>query len=403
MSLVQSISRFPKAPTPSQAQALQFLQEKGFPTKKDENWKYTSLKSWVEKSYVWAHSEGLKPNLESSLPQRAVFVNGCFKPELSKLPAGVSFETSLRKNHPEDAFEALSATIADQVNVLKFAPRTQLEKPFEVLWIALGKQETSFFASTLRIEVGAESSVTLLERSVQQDQLESFTTLQTELHLGSRAKAEYVQIQDYNLRSFHYSKTQIELAENSNFTSLVVALGALQSRSEFEVNIRGSGAEARTLGLYALSESQQSDHYTRIRHHVGGSHSDQVYKGVLDGKSRGVFNGHVYIAQDAQKGNSEQLNMNLLLSPQAEINSKPELKIFADDVKASHGSTIGQLQSEELFYLQSRGIKRGPATQLLAQAFVMDLVERLENAELRTRVSQSLVQKLAQFEGIRNL
>ena len=403
MSLVQSVSQFPAPPSPSQARALQFLQEKGFPTKKDENWKYTSLKSWIDKSYVWARSEELKPVLDSAFPSRAVFVNGCFKSDLSKLPQGVSFEIEPQELPVQDAFEALTATAIKDRNVLKIAPKTRLEKPFEILWLGLAKQEPSFSASTLRLEIGAESFVVLLERSLQQGEVEFFTTLQTELHVGPRAKVEYVQIQNSGSRSFHYSKTQCELSENSNLTSLVVALGALQSRSEFEVNVRGPAAEARALGLYALSDSQQSDHYTRIRHHVGGSHTEQVYKGILDGKSRGVFNGHVYIAQDAQKANSEQLNMNLLLSSQAEVNSKPELKIFADDVKASHGSTIGQLQSEELFYLQSRGIKRGPATRMLAQAFVMDLVERLESEELRKHVGENLVQKLITFEGIRTL
>ena len=299
-----------------------------------------------------------------------------------------------------DSFEALNATLSPSWNVLKISEGALFDHPIEILFISLAKEPQSISSSRVEIQVAPSSSVCILERHIQQDQCESFVDVKVHLSVGHGSKVEYVQIQDQNFKSFHYAKTKVDLAENSDLTTLVVALGAKQSRSEFEVNVNAPHCAARLLGVYALADSQQSDHYTAIRHHSGGSHTEQIYKGLLDGKSKGVFNGHVYIAQDAQKANSEQLNMNLLLSPNAEINSKPELKIYADDVKASHGSTIGQLQQEELFYLRSRGIKKTTAIKLLAQAFVMDLVERLENDELKKIVGHQLSSKLSTFEGI---
>lgn len=403
MSLIQSLTQQLQPLSPQQAKALSFLQEKGFPSKKDENWKYTSLKAWVEKDYALAHSQGLEPQIALSSTYKAVFVNGCFKMDLSNLPASVKFQQKEVEAEVTDSFDALNASLSPAWSVLKIDDKARLDHPLEVLFISLAKEPQSISSSRVEIQVGRDSSLAILERHIQQDQCESFVDVQIHMTVASGSKVEYVQIQDQNTKSFHYAKTKLELIENTNVTTLVVALGSKQSRSEFEVNINSEGAEARVLGVYALTDAQQSDHYTAIRHHKGGSHTEQVYKGLLDGKSKAVFNGHVYIAQDAQKANSEQLNMNLLLSPNAEINSKPELKIYADDVKASHGSTIGQLQKEELFYLRSRGIKKSIAVQMLAQAFVMDLVERLENEELKKIVGTQLTEKLTTFEGIQEL
>lgn len=402
MSLMDSLTQQLKPMAPPQVAALSFLKQNGFPTKKDEYWKYTSLKSWLEKDYALAHLGEHVPRLPISSTYKAVFVNGYFNMNLSKLPSGVQLSQKEVEACGLEAFEALNTSLKPVWSVLKIADKTILDHPLEVICLTVANEPQAVSASRIMIDVGHSCSLTILERHEQQDQNESFVNVKVQVRVGEASKVEYVQLQEQNTKSFHYEKTEFYLEKNTTLTSLVVALGALQSRSELDVNIKGPDVTANVLGLYALTNTQQSDHYTSIRHHVGGSYTSQLYKGLLDDKSKAVFNGLVYIAPDAQKANSEQLNKNLLLSSKAEINSKPELKIYADDVKASHGSTIGQLQKEELFYLLSRGIKKSLAIQMLSQAFVMDLVQKLENVELQKIVSERLASKLNSFEGIQS-
>lgn len=402
MSLVQSLSQQIKPLAPIQAQALKYLEEKGFPSKKQENWKYTSLKSWIEKDYSLAKSEGLKPEIAKSSTFKAVFINGCFKQELSNLPAMIQVQHKDAQGEIQDSFEALNATLSPAWTILNIPKTTTFKQPIELLFLTLTQVPHAISSSRVQVQIGERSSVALLERHIQQDQSESFVNVQTHIQVAKEAKLQYAVVQDQNESSFHYEKTVIDAETGADILSFVAALGAKQSRNELELNINAEGIFAQVLGLYAISGQQQSDHYTSMKHHKGGSQTTQVYKGLLDGKSKGVFNGHVYIAPDAQKANSEQLNKNLLLSDGAEINSKPELKIYADDVKAAHGSTIGQLQKEELFYLQSRAIKKKQAIKMLSQAFVMDLVERVENEELKAIVRGHLEKKLSSFEGIQN-
>lgn len=402
MSLVQSLSQQIKPLAPIQARALKYLEEKGFPSKKDENWKYTSLKSWIEKDYSLAKSEGLKPEIAKSSTYKAVFVNGCFKQELSNLPAMIQVQHKDAEGALKDSFEALNATLSPAWTVINVPKTVTFKQPIELLFLTISNVPHALSSSRVQVQIGERSSIAILERHIQQDQSEAFVNVQTHIQVEKEAKLEYVVIQDQNTTSFHYEKTVIDAALGSEVLSLIAALGAKQSRNELELNINAEGIKAQVLGVYAITGQQQSDHYTSMKHHKGGSDTTQIYKGLLDGKSKAVFNGHVYIAQDAQKANSNQLNKNLLLSSDAEVNSKPELMIFADDVKAAHGSTIGQLQKEELFYLQSRAIKKRQAIQMLSQAFVMDLVERVENEQLKLALRAHLQTKLSAFEGIQN-
>lgn len=401
MSLTESLSRQLNSPSPVQVAALNFLKEKGFPTKKEETWKYTSLKPWLEKDYSLSTSQGMIPQLPEETHYRAVFINGCFNNELSQLPAAVQILDKEAQEEKRDAFSALNLSLCPRWSIVKVANKTILDRPLELLYLYLSSQRQAISGTRVQLEIGEDCSLALLERHLQQDDSETFVNVRTRVLVGRGSKVEYAQLQQQNESSFHFNKTDFEIGQNANVTSLVVASGAKLSRSELGINITDSGITAQAYGIYALTGQQQSDHYTSIRHHKGGSNTIQIYKGLLDGHSKCVFNGHVYIAQDAQKANSQQLNKNLLLSPYAEVNSKPELMIFADDVKATHGSTIGQLQKEELFYLRSRGIKPELAIQMLSQAFVMDVVEKLENPVLKNTVKELLRDKLKDFQGMK--
>ena len=372
-----------------------FPQEHTFPTRKDENWKYTSLKSWLEKPYVLSDSQDQKPSLNSAFAYKAVFVNGCFKKDLSVLPSmiTVGFEKSAQASS-KDSLVLLNSRFTQSTTVIRVAAQANLESALHMIFLTSSESGPSMNFPQVLLEVGDNSVLSLLIQHENSD-LEhvSFVSSWLNVNVGLGARLECAFLQNQNLKSFHYEKAQFKVQTQAQVKILEVALGGQLSRSEIEIDIQGPEISAHLLGIYALTESQQSDHYTSIRHLVGGSDTVQIYKGLLADKSKGVFNGHVLIAQDAQKANSDQLNKNLLLSSEAEVNSKPELEIYADDVKATHGSTIGQIQQEEIFYLQTRGIKKEKAIQLVSEAFVMDVVQRLDNNQLKKAIKLALQAK----------
>jgi Fe-S cluster assembly protein SufD len=366
-------------------------QEHIFPTRKDENWKYTSLKSWLEKPYVLSDSKNQKPVLNSQFAYKAVFINGCFKENLSVLPSTLKVSTEVSSvEDQKDSLVLLNSKFSKLTTVITLGEEAKLESALHLIFLTSSETTPSMNFPQVRLDLGAFSQMALLiQHDSESIEDVSFVSSWLTVNVGVSAKLEAAVLQNQNLKSFHYEKAQFNINEKAQFKVLEVALG--------------SDIKAHLLGIYALQGTQQSDHYTSIRHRVGGSDTVQVYKGLLADKTKGVFNGHVLIAQDAQKANSEQLNKNLLLSSEAEINSKPELEIYADDVKAVHGSTIGQIQKEEIFYLQTRGIDKDKAVQLVSEAFVMDLVMRLENAQLIKAVKAALqakgtIKKLAEVE-----
>jgi Fe-S cluster assembly protein SufD len=372
-----------------------FPQDHIFPTRKDENWKYTSLKSWLEKPYSLSDSKNLKPEIKSDFDYKIIFVNGCFKQDLSKLPTGVTVysEAASVPSH-KDSLVLLNARFTNRATVIDVSSETRLEKALHLLFLTSSTNSPSMNFPQVRLDVGANSKAAILvEHACDNSDDITFVSSWFTAHIGARANIECVILQNQNLQSFHYEKAHFTVQADAQLKVLEMALGSQLSRSEAELDIKGENISAHLLGVYALAQNQQSDHYTSVKHLVGGSQTTQVYKGLLADKSKGVFNGHVLIAPNAQKANSDQLNKNLLLNPEAEINSKPELEIYADDVKAMHGSTIGQIQKEEVFYLQTRGIKKEKAIQLVSEAFVMDVVQQLDDSELKQTLRKALQAK----------
>jgi Fe-S cluster assembly protein SufD len=373
-----------------------FPQEHIFPTRKDENWKYTSLKSWLEKPYVLSDSKGKIPALDTSFSYKIVFVNGCFKENLSFLPSGITVGTegTPQPSHL-DSLVLLNTRFSKATTVIRVPADTQIESTLQIVFLtASADSNPSMNYPQVRLDIGDHSQLTLLIQHESDDpEHVSFVSSWLNVHIGVGAQVECAVLQNQNLKSFHYEKAHFQLQAKAQVKVLEVAMGSQLSRSEIEFDIKGPEISAELLGIYVLSQNQQSDHYTSVKHLIGGSQTVQIYKGLLAGKSKGVFNGHVLIAPDAQKANSEQLNKNLLLSSEAEVNSKPELEIYADDVKATHGSTIGQIQKEEVFYLQTRGIKKEKAIQLVSEAFIMDVVQRLDNESLKKAIRTALQAK----------
>ena len=395
MSLFNNLFQQSKSSNLTKQLSLKLIETKGFPSKKDENWKYTSLKNWVSKDYQLASSEGAEFKIQSQDTFPIVFVNGNFQVEHSVLPDGVKVQSMAKSESSHDSFQALSNLNSEIQYKILIQKNVSLSRPIEIILISASQASEAYTSSEISIHVEEGSSVAILEHHLQHGSGHLFIFHSTKISTEKNSKLEFLQLQNVGLGSFHLHRSNLEVLGPGTVRTCVLSLGALQSRSELDLEVRASDVSAEVLGVYALNGHQQSDHYTNMNHHVGGSQTTQLYKGLLDQNSKAVFNGGVFIAKNAQKANSEQLNKNLLLSDKAEINSKPQLQIYADDVKAAHGSTIGQLQKEELFYLQSRAITKAKAIDMLSQAFVMDVIERLENATLKKEAKKALKAKIA--------
>jgi len=221
-----------------------------------------------------------------------------------------------------------------------------------------------------------------------------FTNAVTEVVVGENAKVEYIKEQDESAQAFHIATLQFEQERSSTVHTHSLAFGGGLAREELITVLDGEGAESLLNGLYVINGRQHVDNHTIIDHAMPHCSSRELYKGVLDGKSTGVFNGKIIVRKDAQKTDSKQSNKNLLLAEDCVINTKPELEIFADDVKCTHGATIGQIDAESIFYLRSRGIALDDARSMLTVAFANDVIGKIKFEPLRERLEKAMLEKL---------
>jgi Fe-S cluster assembly protein SufD len=381
----------------------------GFPTPKNEDWHYTSVAPIVEADFRPSRSPGgdvraadLVPYLVSSSWPTAVFVNGRFAPELSTLaalPAGVRVldlatalrdEPSLVERHltkyagfEEHAFTALNTALMADGAVVHVARETVAEAPVHLLFVtdALGARTAAHLRNLIVVERHAKAAV--LESYVALGDASYFTNAVTEASVADGATLTHYKVQRESQRAFHVGTLETRQARDSHFVSFSFAVGAALSRTNVYTVLGGEGCGATLNGLYMVGGDQHCDHQTRIEHAEPNCYSRELYKGLLDGASRGVFNGKVYVHPVAQKTDGKQENHSLILSDKAQVNTKPQLEIFADDVKCTHGATIGRIDERSLFYMKSRGVSAPVARQLLVYAFAADVLETIEQPELR--------------------
>lgn len=384
--------------------AVHFAQSQGLPSRKDENWKYTSVREIGESQFLPAATEDIRPShrtlselagLFNEDFHRLVFVNGQLDRTLSSvddLPSGVQWSSQPEKilaaavSSFEDSFEALNLAYASEGLWMKIPSQTSLGKPLQIHFHTSAEGRGSLMVvPRVVIEVGEGSVASILESysSEGSPEVKHLSNAMTRVSVAKNARVTHVRLQDEDLASYHVGTTDYEVAQDSELTSLVVSLGARLFRHRLRLPLKESGVKVRALGISLTAGSQHVDNTTDIDHQVGACDTEQIYKSLLDGESRAVFNGRIYIRPKAQKANSSQLNNNLLLSSKAEADSQPQLMIEADDVKAAHGSTVGHLDAEELFYLQSRGLSRQAAVPLLAYGFLADLLEQIESEPIQ--------------------
>ena len=396
--------------------ALQQFERHGLPSRKQEDWKYTSLWELGQQTFSHSPAEVVLTNqqceqvalLESAY--RIVIVDGIYVAALSQLDnleTGLSIaplSASLDSVEPylnqqvdvnKAGLNALNTLLMNEGAVINVAANAHIEKPIELLIINSGRREN--LATHLRnmviLEEGAQA--TLVEHYVGlQQNVPGFTDVVTEVVLAEKAILNHYKLQQESACSFHIATMAARQAAGSLWHTNNIALGGKLARTDLHSRLLGEQAHTTMDGLYLVKDEQLIDNHTRIDHEVPNTTSEEVYKGVLDGASHAIFNGKVIVHKDAQKTDANQSNCNLLLSRNCEIDSKPEMEIYADDVKCGHGSTVGQLDEDQLFFLRARGLDEVTARSLLTYAFAVEVLERIPAENIRQPLSNVIEQRL---------
>lgn len=387
----------------------------GIPTTKDEEWKYTSLRELGELYFLQGGARPLAGADVDALalgdmPQvRVVFVNGLFNGELSSPLDGVDGLQIrlLSQDSSADGLGALvktenfpfaalnTATFRDGI-AIRITKNAKIDLPIHVVFLAAADPNNAVSYSAPRLVVHAEtgSQAELIETYASVGGTSTMSNAVAEVFVAENASLEHIKIQRESTESYHFSTTEVRQERDSSFNHYSVTLGGKLTRNDLNVFLNGSNLHSRMDGIVVIDGAQHADNHTRLDHAFPHCDSFEVYKHVLDGQSTAVFNGKIYVHQDAQKTDAKQTNNTLLLSPQATINSKPQLEIFADDVKCTHGATVGQLDTDPMFYLRSRGIPETQARAMLVYAFAAEVLEKISNRDLVARLEALLDEKL---------
>jgi Fe-S cluster assembly protein SufD len=382
--------------------------QNGLPTTKTEAWRFTNLKDLAAADF--APAQGAAPVALDSLPRSGLlavnghvlaFVNGRFRADLSTLealPAGVTLlplseairedERSLSVHlgrlaeEEENAFADLNTAFLDDGLVLRLEPGAVLDRPVHLVSVGAVADRPLAFFPRLLVVLGKGAKATLFESHAGLGGT-YFSNSVMEAMLGEGAHLEHYKLQNESHEAFHIANTRVSVAAGGFYDGFVLQTGSRLARNEVQVTLNGENARCHLNGAYLGAGRQHLDSTTFIDHAVPDCASREVYKGVLDERAHGVFQGKILVRRDAQRTDGHQLNRALLLSREAEVNAKPELEIYADDVKCSHGATVGELAEEQLFYLQARGIDRAAARALLIEAYVQETLDEMGNAEAR--------------------
>lgn len=399
------------------------FEEQGLPTRRLEEWKGTNFAPLAAMEFTRAGSghvteqfasQHSKSSATTSQAHELVFVDGRFDAgasRLSNLPDGVRalsladvlgnelelLEDTLGRlpDLKRQSLVALQTAFLEDGAVIVLEPGAHLDQPLRTRFISTADSTSEAAGSSavfprMLVLAGKGSRATLIQEHLSAGHAPGLTAFVAEFFLAEGARIETVQLQSEGAERIHFTSVHVRLERDARFDSHVFSLGNGLSRSEIEVSLSEPGAATNLCGLFIGRDRGHTDHFTTIDHAARECTSDQEYRGILGDHSKGVFRGRVIVRPGAQKTDTRQSNPNLLLSDHASINTKPQLEIYADDIRASHGSTIGQLDSDALFYLQARGIGAAEARLLLTSAFAHAIVERVADEGLRQNVGQAV-------------
>ena len=402
--------------------ALARFIELGFPTNHNEEWRFTNIapirNAQFHPAFHRTENQITNAQLNSLFvtddnSTKLVFVNGHFAENLSIIPASVkglkvgSLASALRNGDPivnrhlshhasieNNAFVALSTAFILDGAFVEIGDGVSLDEPIECLFLTVGSSQTLISNPRNLFVVGKRSKGTIVESYVALDQGLYLDNVVTEIIVGEDSVVEHDKLEMEGENAYHVGTIQIHQSARSNYTNNVISVGSKTVRNNITVVLADQGAEATLNGLSIGTGDQLIDSHTTIDHTMPNCTSHELYKSVLDGRAKGVFNGKIFVRQDAQKTDAKQTNKTLLLSDEATINTKPQLEIFADDVKCTHGATVGQLDEEQVFYLRSRGIGERAARDILTFAFASDVVDRVHTDSLRERLRDLIDDRL---------
>ena len=405
-SQLETAATQPKWLAPVRKAGLASFADQGFPTLHDEDWRFTNVAPIAklnfqlaqEVSVNGAETKLIDESAFAKLPgQRLVFVNGFFCAKLSSLKpvsGGVRIEnlasalakdSALIEKHlgkyahtASNTFAALNQAFFTDGAFIFVPHGVEVAEPLQLIYISSAKNSGETILPRNLVIAEANSKLTVVESYISTGNVAYFTNAVTEIFAGDNARVEHVKLQDEAADAFHIATIAGEFGRTTNVSVHSFALGAKLSRTNIRTKLAGEGLECILNGLYLTRNEQLADHHMIVEHAQPHCASHEYFNGILDDKSKGVFHGRILVQQIAQKTDAKQTNKNLLLSDDASADTKPQLEIYADDVKCTHGATIGQLNAESIFYLRSRGMGLDTAKQMLIHAFAGEIIERIK-------------------------
>jgi Fe-S cluster assembly protein SufD len=403
------------------AEALETFRAEGLPHTRLEEWRYTNVTPLAKVPFALA-APPERPVSRDDLEHHAfpvfacsvyVFVNGRFAPELSaatRLNCGTTLKSlaELRRGDPgrlptqlgqlvdtkHHPFAALATAFLDDGAWLHVPRGAGAEQPIHLVFVSAPGPEPALMHPRVLVQAEPGSRLTLIQDHVSVGNAAGFSNAVTEIEVGAGAAVDYVLIQREPDHRFHVSNLAVTQDRDSTLSAHTFCLGGALLRNDASVLLAGEGAECRLDGLFVAGGRQLVDNHTLVDHAVPRCTSRETYKGILGGESRGVFRGRIVVRPDAQKTSAQQSNPNLLLGVGAEVDSKPQLEIHADDVKCSHGSSVGQIDAEAFFYLRSRGLSAETARDLLTRAFAQEILRALPTPSLADALDDVLKERL---------
>ncbi|HJN54671.1 MAG TPA: Fe-S cluster assembly protein SufD [Flavobacteriaceae bacterium] len=400
-------------------EAIKQFELVGFPNKKLENWKYTSLKKLLNNDYtvlpelnnVLEFKDIRKYLIDDIESYKIIFVDGKYCSHLSEtthegmdiciLSAALTqskyeliIENYFNKIAHKDGVTSLNTAFSSEGAYIHIPKNKFVEKPIQIIHFSTGNESSLMFQPRNMIIVDENSQVQIIERHQSLSENSVFTNSVTEIFADKKSIIDYYKIQNDNLQASLIDNTYVNQQRNSSFSMHTFSFGNELVRNNLNIIQNDEHIETTIKGVTIIGNNQHVDHNTLIHHKKPNCNSYQDYKGIFDNKSTGVFNGRVLVNKQAQKTNAFQSNNNILLSNKATINTKPQLEIYADDVKCSHGCTVGQLDKNALFYLKSRGIPEKEATALLMYGFANNILQSVKIPEIKTRITNIIANKL---------
>lgn len=403
-------------------QALKAFRAQGLPHRKSEEYKYTPVTKALEKEFESITGQSPVPAEDTVIGEFVpkdldgnvlVFVNGHYRADYSKIispedeiiireydkaaaeqPGELAQYLAAFEDSEEDPFASLNMVLSRGGTFIKVADNKVIEKPVVLYFIADTHADKATAHPRNLFVAGKNSQVNLVESFYSAGENASFTNILSEILLQEDAFVNYHKIQLESSHAFHVGNTRVHQAGKSVFNGITVTLSGKMVRNNLDISLDTEYCETHMYGLYLLDGNQHVDNHTTVDHRKAHCESNELYKGILDDKATGVFNGKIFVRPGAQKTNAFQSNKNILLSDDATVNTKPQLEIWADDVKCSHGATTGQIDEDQLFYLRARGLSEDNARAMLLYAFSQDVLENIKVASIKTYLESIISARL---------